>query len=114
MKHLTYGEKAHFLGDDAAQTLMEYASVLGNANRSDTVTLTAVDDHGNYVEATFLLNPSTVMLMESSSSDMQEPENAAGIEYMRAQISQLESPPEIVPEDGSPSFEEGRDHSRME
>lgn len=114
MKHVTYGEKAHFLGDDAAEMLMEYASALGNADRFDTVTLRAVDGHGNSVEATFLLNPSTVMLMESSSSDMAEPENTAGTDYMRRQISRLRQPPEITSEEEPPPFFDGRDPSFLE
>lgn len=113
MKHVTYGEKAHFLGDEAAEMLMEYASALGDADRTDTVTVNAVDGHGNSVEATFLLNPSTVMLMESSSSDMDEPANEAAMEYMRIQTSRMLSPPEIRPEDESPSSDDERPHSTL-
>lgn len=113
MKHVTYGEKAHFLGDEAAEMLMEYASALGNADRTDTVTVAAVDEHGNTVDATFLLNPSTVMLMESSSSDMAEPENTTAIEYMREQTSRLVNPPEIVPEAEPSPQDDGLDPSRM-
>lgn len=114
MKHVTYGEKDHFLGDEAAETLMAYARALGNAERTDTVTVNAVDGHGNTVEATFLLNPSTVMLMESSSSEMAEPENRAAIEYMRTQIAILLTPPVILPEEDSSSLEDSHDHSRLE
>ncbi|WP_102194748.1 hypothetical protein [Microbacterium aurantiacum] len=114
MKHVTYGEKAHFLGDEAAESLMEYASLLGNAGRSDTVTLNAVDGHGNSVEATFLLNPSTVMVMESSSSDMKEPENDSAIEYMRARTEQLVNPPEILPEEGFSSLEDHGERSMLD
>lgn len=113
MKHVTYGEKAHFLGDDAADTLVAYASALGNADASDTVTLTAVDDHGNSVEATFLLNPSTAMLVESSSSSMAEPDNAAPVEYMRTRMARLVNPPEIEAEHEAPSPDDGIHPSTM-
>lgn len=109
MKHVTYGEKAHFMGDEAAHQLLEYASALGNAGMSDTVTLMAVDDHGNSVEASFLLNPSTVLLAESSSSGMTEPENATAIEYMRTRAAQLQNPPAIQPEDRPTAHGDGGD-----
>lgn len=113
MKHVTYGEKAHFLGNEAADTLVEYASALSNAEVSDTVTLSAVDDHGNSVEATFLLTPSTVMLVETSSSNMAEPENGEAIEYMRTRMERLAYPPEILAEDESPSPDDGTHPSAM-
>ncbi|MBT2483177.1 MULTISPECIES: hypothetical protein [unclassified Microbacterium] len=113
MKHVTFGEKAHFLGDDAADTLVEYAKALGNADHSDTVTLAAVDDHGNSVEATFLLNPSSAMLVETSSSNMAEPDNDAAIEDMRARMARLTDPPEIVAEHESPSPDDAGHHSTM-
>ncbi|WP_102194672.1 hypothetical protein [Microbacterium aurantiacum] len=112
MKHVTYGEKAHFLGNDAAGTLLEYATALSNATHSDTVTLMAVDDHGNTVEASFLLTPSTVMLVESSSSDMTEPDNTTAIEHMRERIDQLRNPPAIRPEDLPVTFD-GQDQSGL-
>ena len=99
MKHVTYGEKAHFLDDDAAMTLIAYASALGNAAASDTVTVSAVDDHGNSVDATFLLNPSSVLLVESSTSSIAEPENREIIEYMRGRMDLMANPPSVEPEE---------------
>ena len=102
MKHVTYGEKSHFLGDDAATALIEYASALGNAARSATVTMEAVDEHGNTVDATFLLNPSTVLLIETSSSDLAEPDNTAAVDAVRGEIDRLRHPREIEPEEHPP------------
>ncbi|MFS0895124.1 hypothetical protein [Microbacterium sp. 179-I 3D3 NHS] len=99
MKHVTYGDKSHFLGDDAADTLVEYASVLGNAKASDVVTLRGIDDHGNEVEATFLLNASISMMIETTSSTMAEPDNDEAVRQMNREIAKLIDPPEIAPEE---------------
>ncbi|MFS0853026.1 hypothetical protein [Microbacterium sp. 179-I 3D4 NHS] len=107
MKHVTYGEKAHFLDDAAATALLEYASALGNASASDTVTVQAVDLHGNRVEATFLLNPSTELMMESASGQVAELDNSAVVEHMRAAIARLTDPPEIEPESRRPIGDDG-------
>ena len=115
MKHVTYGEKAHFMGDDAADTLMEYASALGRSGCTDSVTLRAIDEHGNLVDASFLLNPSTSLLVESSSSDMADPDNEKVIEHMHREIYRLLDPPEIGSEGQTlPGLEDDHhDHSRM-
>ena len=99
MKHVTYAEKSHFLGDEAADTLIEYATALANADIADSVTLTAIDEHGNTVDATFLLTPSAALLVATSSSDMAEPDNTAAVEQMLHRVSALVDPPSIRPEE---------------
>ena len=50
MKHVTFAEKSLLMGDDAADTLLEYARVLGDHDRVDTVALRSISPDGNTVE----------------------------------------------------------------
>jgi hypothetical protein len=99
MKHITYGDKSTFLTDETADTLLEYASVLADKGRADTVELRAVGPDGNEVTVSFLLDAGAPLMSESTNSSMTPPENAEGIAYMREQVMRLSSPPPVRPED---------------
>jgi hypothetical protein len=103
MKHLTMAEKSLLLGDEAADLLLEYASLLGQNDSADTVTLRAYGDDGDPVDVTFLLNSGTSILVQTSESVMTEPENSEGIRYMRERMRLIESPPPAQPMESSPS-----------
>ena len=49
MKHVTFGDGAVLMGDEAADTLLEYARVTADASRADSVTLRAISPDGNTV-----------------------------------------------------------------
>ena len=51
MKHVSYADKSLFMGDDAADTLLEYARLVADNERADTVTLRSMSTDGNTVEA---------------------------------------------------------------
>ncbi|KJQ56000.1 hypothetical protein [Microbacterium sp. SA39] len=53
MKHVTYGEKSLLMGDDAADTLLEYARLVADNSTADTVTVRSISPDGNTVEALF-------------------------------------------------------------
>ena len=89
MKHVTYGERSLLVGDEAADLLMSYATVLGRNNNTDSVTLRAVGADGNEEDATVLLNPSTTMMIESTNSTGSEPDNELVAEYMREGINRM-------------------------
>ena len=91
------------VGDEAADLLIEYAALLTRHDSADTVTLTAYGDDGDPVEATFLLNSGTSLVIESSESPVSEPDNAGAISYMRERMERLESPPNVQPVDSPPS-----------
>lgn len=99
MKHVTYAGKSLLVDDTTADLLMEYARVLALEIGSDTVTARAVGSDGNEVEATFLLNQSTVMVAESTHSSMAAPSNADAADYMRTLIDLRLSPPLVQPEE---------------
>jgi histidinol phosphatase-like enzyme len=59
MKHIMYAEKTLMIGDEAADLAIEYAAVLANHSKADTVKLNAFDADGDTVVATLLLNSGT-------------------------------------------------------
>lgn len=95
---MTYAEKTHLLDDDAADALVEYARALSLADSADTVTLRAIDSHGNQVEATFLLNRSSMMLVESTNSEFPGPDNSETVTQMRQSTTRLLDPPAVGPD----------------
>ena len=99
MKHITYGEKSTFLTDEAADALLEYASVLADKGRADTVELRAVGPDGNEVTVSFLLDAGATLMSESTNTSMTPPENDDAIAYMRERVMQLSSPPPVRPDD---------------
>jgi hypothetical protein len=103
MKHLTMAEKSLLLGDEAADLLLEYAALLGQTDSADTVVLNAYGDDGDPVEVTFLLNGGTSVLAESSESTILEPDNDAGVRYMRERMTLIQSPPPAQPMDAQPT-----------
>ncbi|MDP3951976.1 hypothetical protein [Microbacterium sp.] len=99
MKHVTYGEKSLLMGDAAADTLLEYARLVADNQKADTVTLQSVSPDGNIVEASFLLSASTVLIVESTNSEMEPPDNAEAVAEMQDRIDAV-TRPMAAPVDG--------------
>ncbi|WP_309102783.1 hypothetical protein [Microbacterium sp.] len=102
MKHVTFGEKSLFMGDDAADVLLEYARLLADNGSADTVTLHAIGPDGSTVEASFLLNVSTVLMIESTHSDVQPPDNAEAVDEIRSRIDAILRPATMPAEEPWP------------
>ena len=104
MMHITMADKSLLVGNEAAESLVQYAAVLARADSADSVTLNAIGIDGAEVQAMFLLNSGTVLLAESSTSGLPEPDNADVVQYMRDRIAQhgeLTFPDELLlPADG--------------
>jgi hypothetical protein len=92
MKHITYADKSLLVGDEAAETLTEYSAALARAGSADTVTLAAYGPDGSDTEGTFVLNQGTVLMTETISSSIPEPNNADVVARMREAIMRLRSP----------------------
>jgi hypothetical protein len=92
MKHVTYAEKSLLMGDEAADTLLEYARLLADNETADTVTLTSISPDGNTVEASFLLTPSTILMVESTNSEVTPPDNSDVIAEMQERIDAIARP----------------------
>ena len=102
VKHVTIAEKSLLIGDDAADTLVRYAALLGSTSSADSVNIRSIGVNGEEVGATFLLNSGTVMMVESTTSSLPEPDNTDALDYMRDQITRRESYdlPALEPLDG--------------
>ncbi|MBW9110006.1 hypothetical protein JNB63_04275 [Microbacterium trichothecenolyticum] len=99
MKHVSYADKTVFLDDETADVLLEYAGLLAAQQSGDTVTVRAIGQDGNEVEATFVLNMATNMVAESTDSDVAPPSNEVAVEYMQEKISLIRTPPPAQPLD---------------
>jgi hypothetical protein len=97
MKHVTFADKSLLIGNDAADTLLEYAAVLADRAKADNVTVNAISSDGDDVVATILLDTGAPLMAETSTTQVAEPDNSAVVEYMRARISALANPP-VVPD----------------
>lgn len=113
MKHVTYSDKSLLVGDEVADLLMEYAAQLGRMGQTDTVTIRAIGADGNEVSASFLLNPSSILMVESASTTATEPENGLAEEYLQGRINGLresfEVPPSLASEGAEGSEGSGDD-----
>lgn len=92
MKHVTFAEKSLFMGDDAADTLLEYARLIASTGGADSVTLRAISGDGNAVEASFLLNSNTVLMIESTNAEMTPPDNTQVTLEMKDRINAIARP----------------------
>lgn len=101
MKHLTFAEKSLLVGDEAADVLLEYAVLLADRGRADSVRLNAYGADGDEVVATFLLDAGTPLMAETSQTSMNEPDNSLAIAYIRARIEEFRSPPHALPAEQS-------------
>jgi len=98
MKHVTFGEKSLLVGDAAADTLLEYARLVADNQRADTVALRCISPDGNTVEASFLLNTNTLLMVESTNSEVEPPDNAEAVAEMQQRIDALTRPIGAQPE----------------
>ena len=90
MRHLTIAEKSLLIGDDVADALLQYAAHIGRLRTADDVSVRAFGIDGNEVEATLLLNSGTVLASETTQSELPEPDNAALVAYITAQLAQFD------------------------
>jgi hypothetical protein len=99
MKHITFADKSLLADDQAADLLLEYARLLADHERADTVKMNCVGPDGNEVEATFLLEVGTPLMSESTNSTITPPDNDEAVAYMQERIMLLTSPPPALPQD---------------
>jgi hypothetical protein len=99
MKHITYAHKSLLVGDEAADTITEYAAALARHGSADTVTLAAYGADGDDVEGTFVLDQGTVLMAETTHSSIPEPDNADVVMQMRGNILRLSPPNPVQPPD---------------
>jgi hypothetical protein len=86
VKHVWFGQKAVFLGDDAADALVSYAAHVAQIRTGDSVDMRGINTEGNEIITTFLLNTGTTLTAETTNLDLPVPDNSAAIEYIRGRI----------------------------
>jgi len=102
MKHLTYSDKSVLVGDEAAETLVDYAAMIAKTGSADSITLAAIGAEGDQVQATFLLTQGTTLMAETSTSTAPEPDNSHAIQYMNDRLYAILSPSQVQPEAATP------------
>ncbi len=95
--HITYAHKSLIVGDEAGTLITEYAAALARALSADTVTLRAIGADGDDVEAIFVLDSGTVLMAETASTSVAEPDNAEAIAYMQEKTRLLNTPQRATP-----------------
>jgi hypothetical protein len=98
MKFLTYADRSVLIGNEAADTLIEYSAVLADTGHADSVELNALGTDGDDIVASFVLGTGTNLMAESTSSRLPEPDNAIGVHHMKDKIDELSSPHYIKPD----------------
>jgi len=96
MRQITYAEKSLLVDDEPADLIIQYAKALAQHGQADTVTLHCVGADGNEVHASFLLNPSTNLMVESTNSTMTAPDNTQAVVYMLDCIARLNHEPRLA------------------
>ena len=99
MQHITYAEKTLFVDDETAETLVEYAALLGSEQQADTVSIAVVGEDGNEAIASFVLNSGTSIMAETTNSPLEPPKNEEAVEYMRARMEVLRYTPQVTAEE---------------
>ncbi|PPG37690.1 hypothetical protein C5C36_12895 [Rathayibacter sp. AY1G1] len=100
MKHILFADKTILVGDEAADALVEYAVALASKGAADTVEYTGIGADGGTVDATFLVNAAAALIVETTPSDLPEPDNAAEVARLRARIDALTGEHPVQPGDG--------------
>ena len=99
MRLLTYADRSILIGDEAADTLLEFSALLAETGHADSVALNAIGSEGDDIVASFVLGSGTNLMAESTSSKLPEPGNDEGLEYMNNKLALLKSRPVIQPGD---------------
>src|ERR1700712_2921149 len=110
MQHITFGDKSLLVGDEVADTLLDYAALLTREESGDTVKVAAISSDGDAVTASFLLGSGVSMMSETTHSNLPEPENAEIVEYMKEAMMRALVRPTVVPGDMDdlPGFDDFR------
>jgi hypothetical protein len=90
MRHVTLAHTSVLIGDEAADLLLDYAALVAQLGRGDSVRLNAVAMGGGDVSIGVLLNSGSSMLVESSACALPEPENALAVAYLRSKLAQYD------------------------
>jgi hypothetical protein len=103
MKHITFADKNFLMGDSAADAVLEYASMLGQARSADTIEINAIGADGDEVRATMFLSAGVPLVAETTTSTLPEPDNSDAVAYIYDRLRLHVDPRNVQPD---PLFEE--------
>jgi hypothetical protein len=89
MKHITVADKSLIVGDDAADLLISYATLLAESGHADNIELRAISGDGDEVLVTFLLNAGITIVAETIHTSQPEPDNNPAVTYLQSAIAKL-------------------------
>jgi hypothetical protein len=89
MKRIYYGEADFLVGDEAADALVDYAVLMAKLGTADSVQVEVIGPDGNAEMASFVIGPATILMVETTRSELSEPDNAAAIRYMAERTQEL-------------------------
>ena len=78
---------AVLVGDDAADALMAFARFVAREGGAEIAALRVINPEGNTVEASFLLNGGTAIMVETADAPLEEPDNGDTVARLRAKIA---------------------------
>lgn len=99
MKHIKYADKTLLVGDDAADTIVEYPTVHANAEAADNIDLDGYGSDGQDITSSFVLNSGTVLMAETTHLSIPERDNSAAVAHMRERIAEILTPNLVLPEE---------------
>jgi hypothetical protein len=76
MKQMQYGDRSWYLGDAAADLVMEYAVAMAAGDTADAVRMNVLDRAYDPATMDVLIGPATMMTATAVMLDVAEPENA--------------------------------------
>ena len=79
------------VGDEVADLVADYAVLVARVNTADSVQLNAYDEGGDYVQATLVLSNGGAILVESTNSNLPDPDNSKAEQYIRSRIDRWDS-----------------------
>ena len=79
------------VGDAVADSVAEYAVLVARVKTADRVKLNAYDEGGDYVQATLVLSSAAAILIESTNSNLPDPDNSEAEQYIRSRIDRWDN-----------------------
>lgn len=98
MMHVTYAEKSLLVGDAIGELISQYAAALAQHDSADTVKVRGYGADGDDVTATYLLNSGTVLMIETSHSSINEPDNSEAEQYVLDHLQKLTAQNHVIPQ----------------
>jgi hypothetical protein len=89
MKRIYYGEANFLVGDEAGDALVEFAVLVAKRSSADLVKLAVLGPDGNEETASFVLGPGTTVLVETTRSQLAEPDNTAALASLRERMGEM-------------------------